>query len=72
MCEFMTCATPVHHLRPWFASREPALGESLTMIGMLLGHIQVQTTARYAHHARNSQQSGAARIAAATSKPLFR
>ncbi|HWP25692.1 MAG TPA: hypothetical protein VNL39_05040 [Xanthobacteraceae bacterium] len=28
---------------------ENALGESLPMIGKLLGHTQVQTTARYAH-----------------------
>ena len=32
----------------WLASRALALGESLTMIGKLLGHTQVQTTARYA------------------------
>lgn len=32
------------------------------MIGKLLGHTQVQTTARYAHLARNSIQSAAARI----------
>ena len=32
------------------------------MIGKLLGHMQVQTTARYAHLARDSIQSAAARI----------
>ncbi len=32
------------------------------MIGKLLGHTQVQTTARYAHLARDSIQSAAARI----------
>ena len=36
-------------LRHSFASRALALGESLPMIGKLLGHTQVQTTARYAH-----------------------
>ena len=35
-----------------YASRALALGESLTMIGKLLGHTQVQTTARYAHLAQ--------------------
>ena len=38
------------------------MGESLTMIGKLLGHTQVQTTARYAHLARDSIQNAAARI----------
>ena len=32
------------------------------MIGKLLGHTQVQTTARYAHLARDSIQNAAARI----------
>ena len=32
------------------------------MIGKLLGHTQVQTTARYAHLARDSIQTAAARI----------
>ena len=44
----------IHDLRHSFASRALALGESLTMIGKLLGHRQVQTTARYAHLARES------------------
>ena len=49
-------------LKQPYASRVPALGESLTMIGKLLGHTQVQTTARYAHLARDSIQNAAARI----------
>ncbi len=32
------------------------------MIGKLLGHIQVQTTARYAHLARDTAKASAARI----------
>ena len=52
----------IHDLRHSFASRALALGESLTMIGRLLGHTQVQTTARYAHLARDSLQTAAARI----------
>ena len=39
-----------------------ALGESLTMIGKLLCHTQVQTTTRYAHLARDSIQTAAARV----------
>ena len=52
----------IHDLRHSYASRALALGESLTMIGKLLGHSQVQTTARYAHLARDSIQNAAARI----------
>ncbi len=52
----------LHDLRHSFASRALALGESLTMIGRLLGHTQVQTTARYAHLARDSIRNAATRI----------
>ena len=52
----------IHGIRHRYASRALALGESLTMIGKLLGHTQVQTTARYAHLARDSIQTAAARI----------
>ena len=53
----------IHDLRHSYASRALALGESLPMIGKLLGHTQVETTARYAHLARDSVQDSAARIA---------
>ena len=53
----------IHDLRHSFASRALALGESLPMIGKLLGHTQVETTARYAHLARDSVHESAARIA---------
>ena len=52
----------IHDLRHSYASRALALGESLTIIAKLLGHTQVQTTARYAHLARDSIQNSAARI----------
>ncbi|WP_412057400.1 tyrosine-type recombinase/integrase [Bartonella sp. DGB2] len=39
----------IHDLRHSFASYAASRGLSLTMIGKLLGHTQVQTTARYAH-----------------------
>ncbi len=54
----------LHDLRHSFASRALALGESLPMIGKLLGHTQIQTTARYAHLARDSVKVSAARVAA--------
>ena len=53
----------IHDLRHSFASRALALGESLPVIGKLLGHTQVETTARYAHLARDSVQEAATRIA---------
>ncbi len=53
----------IHDLRHSFASRALALGESLPMIGKLLGHRKVQTTARYAHLARDSVKASAARVA---------
>lgn len=39
----------IHDLRHTFASVAVAAGQGLPMIGRLLGHSQVQTTARYAH-----------------------
>ena len=45
-------------------ARALALGESLPMIGKLLGHSKIQTTARYAHLARDSVHESAARVAA--------
>ena len=53
----------LHDLRHSYASRALALGESLPMIGKLLGHSKIETTARYAHLARDSVQESAARIA---------
>ena len=53
----------LHDLRHSFASRALAMGESLSMIGKLLGHTQVQTTARYAHLARESVKASTAKVA---------
>ena len=53
----------IHDLRHSFASRALALGESLPMIGELLGHRRVRTTARYAHLARESVKASATRVA---------
>jgi integrase len=43
----------IHDLRHTFASIAVSNGQSLPMIGKLLGHTQVQTTARYAHLAND-------------------
>ena len=53
----------LHDLRHSFASRALALGESLSMIGKLLGHSKIETTSRYAHLARDSIKASSARIA---------
>ena len=52
----------IHDLRHSYASRALALGESLTMIGRLLGHTKVGTTARYAHLARDTERASVARV----------
>ena len=54
----------LHDLRHSYASRALALGESLPVIGRLLGHSRIETTARYAHLARESVREAAARVAA--------
>ena len=52
----------LHDCRHSYASRALALGESLPMIGRLLGHTQVETTARYAHLAKDSVHESAVRV----------
>ena len=52
----------IHDLRHTFASGGLLVGEGLPMIGKLLGHTQVQTTARYAHLASDPIKAAAARI----------
>jgi len=53
----------IHDLRHSFAGGGLLVGEGLPMIGKLLGHTQVQTTARYAHLANDPVKSAANRIA---------
>ena len=54
-------ACGIHDLRHSHASRALALGESLTMIGRILGHSKVGTTARYAHLVHDAEKAAAAR-----------
>ena len=56
-------AAQLHHLWHSFASRALALGEGLPMIGKLLGHSDIETTARYAHLAHDSIHEAAERLA---------
>ncbi len=53
----------IHDLRHTFASAALAMGEGLPIIGKLLGHSQVQTTARYAHLAADPVKGAANSVA---------
>ncbi|MFD1510674.1 tyrosine-type recombinase/integrase [Lacimonas salitolerans] len=53
----------IHDLRHTFASTAVASGQGLPMIGKLLGHTQVQTTARYAHLAAEPVRMAADAVA---------
>ena len=52
----------IHDLRHSFASRALALGLALPMIGRLLGHTDIGSTARYAHLSRDAEKIAAARV----------
>jgi integrase len=54
----------IHDLRHTFASTAVASGQGLPMIGKLLGHTQVQTTARYAHLAADPVLKAANQVSA--------
>ncbi|MBK1666315.1 integrase [Rhodospirillum rubrum] len=60
----------IHDLRHTFASGGLLVGEGLAMIGKLLGHTQVQTTARYAHLADDPIKAAATRISAQLAEAL--
>lgn len=53
----------IHDLRHTFASTAVASGQGLPKIGKLLGHTQVQTTARYAHLAAEPVRMAAGAVA---------
>jgi integrase len=54
----------IHDLRHTYASRAIAKGMSIPMVGKLLGHTQVQTTARYAHLADDQVKEAAELVSA--------
>lgn len=60
----------IHDLRHSFASDALQLGEDLPMIGKLLGHTQVQTTARYAHLKTDPIRMAADKVAGAIAQAL--
>jgi len=60
----------IHDLRHTFASTAVASGQGLPMVGKLLGHTQVQTTARYAHLAADPVKSAADAVATSLREAL--
>jgi integrase len=60
----------VHDLRHSFASTGLASGQALPLIGKLLGHTQVSTTARYAHLADDPVKAAADRISASIASAM--
>jgi integrase len=62
----------IHDLRHTFASTAVAAGQGLPMIGKLLGHTQVQTTARYAHLAADPVKEAAERVASNLAQAIGR
>ena len=61
----------IHDLRHSYASRALALGEGLSVIAKLLGHSHIQTTARYAHLARDTVREAAERVAASIAADIL-
>ena len=61
----------VHDCRHSYASRALVLGEGLPMIGRLLGHRKVKTTARYAHLARDTEKASAAKVGTSIAADLL-
>jgi integrase len=55
----------MHDLRHSFASQLASSGESLLMIGALLGHADPSSTARYAHLFQDPQRAATEKVAAA-------
>ena len=62
----------IHDMRHSYASRALALGESLSMIGRLLGHTDIGSTARYAHLARDAEKVAAARVGGSIEADILR
>ena len=60
----------IHDLRHTFASEAVMRGESLPMVGRILGHTQPQTTARYAHLADDPLQRASERIASSLEQAM--
>lgn len=66
------CDVRIHDLRHSFASDALELGEDLTMIGKLLGHRDLKSTARYAHLKDEPIQRAVNKVDTKISKALAR
>lgn len=62
----------IHDLRHSFASRALALGLPLPMIGRLLGHTDVSSTARYAHLSQEAEKVAVARVGGSIAEDIVR
>ena len=62
----------LHDLRHNFASSAVSSGQSLYIVGKLLGHTQTQTTQRYAHLASDPVQQAADEVSAELAKRIAR
>ena len=62
----------IHDLRHSFASRALAQGLVLPMIGRLLGHTDVSSTARYAHLAQDAEKVAAALVGGSIEDDILR
>ena len=62
----------LHDLRHSFASRALAVGLPLPMIGRLLGHTDVGSTARYAHLSREAERVAVARVGGSIEDDMVR
>ena len=62
----------IHDLRHSFASRALALGLALPMIGRLLGHTDIGSTARYAHLSREAEKIAVARVGDTSGEDIYR
>ena len=62
----------IHDLRHSFASRALALGLALPMIGRLLGHTDIGSTARYAHLSQDAEKVAAARVGGSIEDDIVR
>lgn len=60
----------IHDLRHSFASSGVASGQGLVVLGKLLGHADVKTTARYAHLADDPVRAAADQIAASVAAAM--
>ncbi len=62
----------IHDLRHSFASRALAVGLALPMIGRLLGHTDIGSTARYAHLSRDAEKIAVARVGGSIEADIVR